>query len=72
MWEFLGIESERGCFVCWPNNKIIDRLTRSMMRSSKLMMETVEITKALEGAIYLVLIIRNGGQVMAKGSKESY
>ena len=43
-----------------------------MMRWSKIMMETVKIRKTLEGAIYLVLIIRNGGQVMAKGSKESY
>ena len=24
MWEFLGLESERGASVCWPNNKIID------------------------------------------------
>ena len=24
MWEFLGLESERGVSVCWPNNKIID------------------------------------------------
>ena len=24
-WEFLGIESERGGSICWPNNKIIDR-----------------------------------------------
>ena len=24
MWEFLGLESERGNSVCWPNNKIID------------------------------------------------
>ena len=24
MWEFLYLESERGSFVCWPNNKIID------------------------------------------------
>ena len=23
-WEFLGLESERGGSVCWPNNKIID------------------------------------------------
>ena len=23
-WEFLDFESERGSFVCWPNNKIID------------------------------------------------
>ena len=23
-WEFLGLESERGDSVCWPNNKIID------------------------------------------------
>ena len=23
MWEFLGLESERGGSVCWPNNKII-------------------------------------------------
>ena len=22
--EFLGLESERGGSVCWPNNKIID------------------------------------------------
>ena len=25
MWEFLDLESERGCSVCWPNNKIIDK-----------------------------------------------
>ena len=25
-WEFLGLESERGGSVCWPNNKIIDVL----------------------------------------------
>ena len=25
-WEFLGLESKREGFVCWPNNKIIDRL----------------------------------------------
>ena len=24
-WEFLGLESERGGLVCYPNNKIIDR-----------------------------------------------
>ena len=24
MWKFLGLESERGCSVCWPNNKIVD------------------------------------------------
>ena len=24
MWEFLGLESERGDSDCWPNNKIID------------------------------------------------
>ena len=24
MWKFLGLESERGVSVCWPNNKIID------------------------------------------------
>ena len=23
MWEFLGLESERGGSVCWSNNKII-------------------------------------------------
>ena len=23
-WEFLGLESERGGSVCWPNNKIIE------------------------------------------------
>ena len=23
-WKFLGLESERGVSVCWPNNKIID------------------------------------------------
>ena len=23
-WEFIDLESERGGFVCWPNNKIID------------------------------------------------
>ena len=23
-WEFLGLQSERGGSVCWPNNKIID------------------------------------------------
>jgi len=23
-WEFLGLESECGGSVCWPNNKIID------------------------------------------------
>ena len=23
-WEFLDLESERGCSVCWPNNKIIE------------------------------------------------
>ena len=26
MWEFLGLESERGGSICWPNNKIIDLL----------------------------------------------
>jgi len=26
MWEFLGLESERGGSVCWPNNKIIDSI----------------------------------------------
>ena len=25
MWELLDLESERGDFVCWPNNKIIDK-----------------------------------------------
>ena len=31
MWEFLGLESERGGSVCWPNNKIIDAsLTSSL------------------------------------------
>ena len=24
MWEFLGLESDCGASVCWPNNKIID------------------------------------------------
>ena len=26
MWEFLGLKSECGGSVCWPNNEIIDRL----------------------------------------------
>ena len=31
MWEFLGLESERGGSVCWPNNKIINAsLTSSL------------------------------------------
>ena len=25
-WEYLGLKSERGGSVCWPNNKIIDVL----------------------------------------------
>ena len=24
LWEFLGLESERGGFVCWSINKIVD------------------------------------------------
>ena len=28
MWEFLGLESERGGSVYWPNNKIIDYASR--------------------------------------------
>ena len=28
-WKFLGFESECGGSVCWPNNKIIDRLAWS-------------------------------------------
>ena len=32
MWEFLGLDSERGGSVCWPNNKIIDvKLRLSIM-----------------------------------------
>ena len=25
MWKFLGLESECGGSICWPNNKIIDK-----------------------------------------------
>ena len=28
MWEFIGLESERGVSVCWANNKIIDYTSR--------------------------------------------
>ena len=28
MWEFLGLESERGGSVCWSNNKIIEDVVR--------------------------------------------
>ena len=28
-WDFLGFESERGGFVCWTNNKIIDFIFRA-------------------------------------------
>jgi len=31
MWEYLSIESEYGGFVCWINNKIIDRNKRNAM-----------------------------------------
>ena len=30
MWEFLALESECGGSVCWPNNKIIDKLVYPM------------------------------------------
>ena len=35
-WGFLGLESERGGSVCWPNNKIIDLYddTNCLFRSS--------------------------------------
>ena len=29
MWEFIDLESERKDSVCWSNNKIIDKYTRS-------------------------------------------
>ena len=29
-WEFLDPESERGGSVCWPNNKIIDRVAHAL------------------------------------------
>jgi len=28
-WEFLGLESERGGSVCWPNNKITSKVARA-------------------------------------------
>ena len=31
-WEFLGLESERGCSVCWPSNKITRRIARAFAR----------------------------------------
>jgi len=31
-WEFLGLESEHGDSVCWPNNKITREAARAFAR----------------------------------------
>ena len=36
MWEFLGLESERGGSICWPNNKIINIITLSKLNGHTL------------------------------------